>query len=453
MTATTRALRAVTLLPRSLFGRIALLLFAVTAIGFAAALLIFRYDRASFAERQFDDQKIVQLETLRAALSSLQMQDRPGFLRRLGREYGVFLVPVAERPNIGRPAFGPRMRDLEDRLREKLGEGIELRVQPSEAGPIVWVKLLAGDSAYWVGLPVPRRDAELPSRVMVWSGITLVVLLVAAYFFARRMNDPLRKLRDAVAAVGKGRTPDPLPESGPSEIAGLAMGFNRMTANLKQMEDDRALLLAGVSHDLRTPLARLRLGAEMAVHDEAMKEGMIDDIEEMDRIINQFLDFARHDDATPLAMESLDALVEEAVERYRRKGHEIGFTPATDLPHLPLRARSLERALVNLIDNAFRYGGPPIDVAVRRDANRALVEVADRGPGIPPSEVERLKRPFTRLDNARGSAAGGKLGSGLGLAIVDRVVSQHGGSFELLLREGGGTLARIALPLAAPTAR
>src|SRR5437764_7738259 len=126
-------------LPRSLFGRIALLLFAVTAIGFVAALLIFRYDRATLAERQFGDTKIVQLETVRAALASLQSQDRPGFLRRLGREYGVLLVPVAERPNIGRPALGPRMRELEDRLRARLGEETELRMQLSQAGPIVWV--------------------------------------------------------------------------------------------------------------------------------------------------------------------------------------------------------------------------------------------------------------------------------------------------------------------------
>jgi two-component system osmolarity sensor histidine kinase EnvZ len=438
------------LLPRSLFGRIALLLFAVTAIGFVAALLIFRYDRASFAERAFGDAKVVQLETLRAALGSLQSQDRPGFLRRLGREYGVFIVPVAERPNIGRPSLGPRMRELEDRLRERLGEETELRVQPSQAGPIVWVRLLAGDSAYWVGLPVPSRESELPNRVMMWSGVVLVVLLVAAYFFARRMNDPLRQLQDAVTAVGKGRTPAPLPESGPTEISGLAKGYNRMTANLKQMEDDRALLLAGVSHDLRTPLARLRLGAEMAVQDEPMKQGMIDDIEEMDRIINQFLDFARGEDATPLAMENLNALVEECVERYRRKGHTINFTPDPALPLLPLRTQSIERAIVNLIDNAFRYGSEEVDATVRKDVTKAVVDIADRGPGIPPSEVERLKRPFTRLDTARGSAAGGKLGSGLGLAIVERVVAQHGGDFQLLLREGGGTLARIALPLPKP---
>ena len=126
--------------PRSLFGRLALLLITVTVIGFVAALLIFRYDRATFAERQFDDTKIVQLETLRAALSSLQSQDRPGFLRRLGKEYGVLLLSAIERPTIGRPAMGLRMRELEQRLQERLGQDTELRLQPSAEGPIAWVR-------------------------------------------------------------------------------------------------------------------------------------------------------------------------------------------------------------------------------------------------------------------------------------------------------------------------
>ena len=439
--------------PQSLFGRIALLLITVTVIGFVAALLIFRYDRATLAERQFGDTKIAQLETLRAALSSLQSQDRPGFLRRLGKEYGVLLLSASERPTIGRPANGPRMLELQERLRARLGEDTELRLQASPEGPIAWIRLAAGDAAFWAGFTLPRADAELPTRVLMWSGIVLIVLLIAAYYFARRMNSPLQQLQDAVGAVAKGRTPPPLPESGPTEIAALAKGFNRMTSNLKQMEDDRALLLAGVSHDLRTPLARLRLVAELAVSDVAMKEGMIDDIEEMDRIINQFLDFARGEDKSPLAMNDLNALVAECTDRMRRKGHAITFEPAPDLPLLPLRGQSIERAVVNLIDNALRYGSPTVDVAVRNEGRRAAVEIADRGPGIPPSEVERLKQPFTRLDTARGSAAGGKLGSGLGLAIVDRVVTMHGGEFTLELRQGGGTLAKFTLPLPEMTGR
>ena len=438
--------------PRSLFGRLALLMIAVTAVGFAAALLIFRYDRASLTERQFSDTKIVQIETLRAALVALHSQERPGFLRRLGQEYGVRLVEVSERPEIGRPAVGPRMIELQERLRARLGLETDVRSQPSPEGPIIWIKLNAGDTAWWAGFTLPRAGAELPSRVMIWSGTVLLLLLIAAYFFALRMNRPLTRLQEAVTALGKGRTPPTLSEQGPTEIAALAKGFNRMTSNLKQMEDDRALLLAGVSHDLRTPLARLRLVAEMGVADESMKQGMVDDIEEMDRIINQFLDFARGEDKEALAMRNLNAIVEECVERYRRKGHTISFHPA-ELPIMPIRGQSLERAIVNLVDNALRYGSPTLDVALRREANMAVIEIADRGPGIPPSEVERLKQPFTRLDTARGSAAGGKLGSGLGLAIVDRVVTLHGGEFALLLREGGGTLARITLPIPVPGSR
>ena len=118
---------------------------------------------------------------------------------------------------------------------------------------------------------------------------------------------------------------------------------------------------------------------------------------------------------------------------------------------MPLREQSLERAVVNLIDNAFRYGSSKIEVSLRRNDSRAVIEIADHGPGIPPSEVERLKQPFTRLDTARGSAAGGKLGSGLGLAIVERIVGLHGGEFTLLPRgPGGGTIARITLPIASP---
>ena len=426
---------------------------AVTAVGFAAALLIFRYDRASLTERQFGDTKIVQIETLRAALASVPSQERPNFLRRLGREYGVRLIDVAERPEIGRPPMGPRMIDLQERLRAKLGPETEVRLQPSSDGPVVWIKLNAGDTSWWAGFTLPRRNSELPTRVMIWSGVVLAMLLIGAYLFALRMNRPLAQLQSAVTAVGKGQTPAPLPESGPSEIAVLARGFNRMISNLKQMESDRALLLAGVSHDLRTPLARLRLVAEMGVTDESMKQGMIDDIDEMDRIINQFLDFARGEDKEPLAMRNLNAVVEECVERYRRKGHRIAFEPDDALPAMPLREQSLDRAIVNLIDNAFRYGSATLEVRLHRDRNNAVIEIADRGPGIPPSEVERLKQPFTRLDTARGSAAGGKLGSGLGLAIVDRIVLLHGGEFDLLLREGGGTTARIALPIPGPGSR
>jgi len=269
-------------------------------------------------------------------------------------------------------------------------------------------------------------------------------LLIAAFLFARYLSRPLRVLNDAVDRVGRGDTPPPLPEDGPSEIARLNRGFNRMAANLQRVEEDRALLLAGVSHDLRTPLARLRIGIEMGAADETMRAGMIDDIEEMNRIIGQFLEFARTD--RDGARESCDAnvLVGGCVERYARAGKDVRFSPGS-LPPAVLRPTAFSRLVANLVDNALAYGAPPVEVTTRAEDGRLVVDVADRGPGIPPAEVERLKQPFTRASAARTNAGG----AGLGLAIVDRIARMHGGTFDLLPRDGGGTIARVALPIAA----
>jgi len=237
-------------------------------------------------------------------------------------------------------------------------------------------------------------------------------------------------------------SPPPLPENGPSEIVNLNRGFNDMLSNLRQIEEDRALLLAGVSHDLRTPLARLRLGIEVGSHDEESRQGMVDDIEAMDRIISQFLDFARDGREAPMEMQDPSDVVATVVERQQRAGHDVRFARGGPA-RLPLRAIAFLRLVTNLVDNALRHGAPPVEITTRYANGSAVLEVADRGPGIPTEQVERLKRPFTRGEPARSGAAG----AGLGLAIVDRIARLHGGALDLLPREGGGTIARVRLPV------
>ena len=217
-----------------------------------------------------------------------------------------------------------------------------------------------------------------------------------------------------------------LPEHGPSEIVTLNRGVNRMAANLRQLEQDRALLLAGVSHDLRTPLARLRLGVEMQARDEATRSGMVDDIEEMDRIIGQFLEFARTDEDTARDSANPDAIVGTCVERYARTDKDVCFVPG-DLPMVALRPTAFSRLVTNLIDNALAYGAPPVEVSTRRESGVIVLDVADRGPGIAAEDVARLKQPFTRASAARTNASG-VAGAGLGLAIVDRIARLHGGT-------------------------
>jgi two-component system osmolarity sensor histidine kinase EnvZ len=438
----------VTLLPRSLFGRLVLLLVIVVALAVLTSILTFRHDRAELLARQFGDTKIVQLKALRAALASAESPQRRDALAHLNQEYGVRIIPEAERPIIGIPAVGPPFDGLEERLREALGPETEIRFAPRLR--LLVVKIRAGDAGYWVGLPMPPRpEPDLPERALTWTLVVLVLLLAAAYVFARILARPLRDLTAAVAQVGRGETPPPLPEGGPSEIAAVNHGFNTMLGNLRRMEDDRALLLAGVSHDLRTPLARLRLGVEMGAgpQDAAMKEGMVADIEEMDRIIGQFLDFARGEAEAPKVMSDLDALIGARCERYAQAGRPVVFHPGR-AGTLALRPIAIARLVANLVDNALAYGRTAVDVSTALVGDHAVIDVADRGPGVRPDEVARLKQPFTRASAARAHPEGAA-GAGLGLAIVDRIARLHGGSFDLLPRDGGGTIARVTLPIAA----
>jgi len=435
----------VTLVPRSLFGRLALLLVAIVAIVMAATILLFRQDRVALLARQFGDTKIVQLQAVRAALEGSDVRERRESIFRIGREYGVRIVPESERPFMGGAPVGPVLQPLEERLREALGPGTELRVAAGRG--LLLVRVEAGGAGYWVGFPLPPRPQaeDHPSRAALWSLMLAAVLVAAAFVFARYLARPLRDLRATVERVGRGEAPAPLPETGPTEIASLNRGVNRMMANLRQLEQDRALLLAGVSHDLRTPLARLRLGIEMEARDEKTHAGMIDDIEEMDRIVGQFLDFARTNEDTTQEPADANAIVGASVDRYVRAGRDVRFA-AGSVPTAPLRPTAYSRLVANLIDNALAYGAPPVDVTTRVADGQLVLEVADRGPGIAPDQVERLKQPFTRASAARTNAAG-VAGAGLGLAIVDRIARLHGGTFDLLPRDGGGTLARVTTPL------
>ena len=426
--------------PRSLFGRLALLLLLVILVTQAAAIYLFRQDRAALLARQFSDTKLVELRSLRAALAATDPRATDATLAKFGEAYRARIVPDEERRFVGGQPQNPLLVELEQRLKAELGPGTELRIQPRLQ--LLWIKLVAGDRAYWAGFQLPPRPGEdAPSRALEWSLLILVVMLAGAYVFARYLARPLRQLNDAVASVGQGKSPPPLPDQGPSEIVNLNRGFNQMLSNLRQIEQDRALLLAGVSHDLRTPLARLRLGIEVGTRDEAARQGMVDDIDEMDRIISQFLDFAR--DGREAALETHDPsdIVATVVERHRRAGDDVRFVRGAPV-NLPLRAIAFLRLVNNLVDNALRHGAPPVEIATRSANGSVVLEIADRGPGIPDDQVERLRRPFTRGNPARSGAAG----AGLGLAIVERIARLHGGTLDLLPRDGGGTVARVTLP-------
>ena len=215
-----------------------------------------------------------------------------------------------------------------------------------------------------------------------------------------------------------------------------------MSENIKRSNAERAEILAGISHDLRTPLARLRLEAEMSIDNEEARNAVIDDIEQMDAIIAQFLDFARGEGSELHETIDINTLVTQVVVTAKR-GAPLPSMRLGEVPPIRVQRQALTRALGNLLENARKYGGEEVAVETRLAEDAVQIDILDRGPGIPPAEVARMKRPFTRLQNARTDAAG----TGLGLAIVDRIARAHGGALDLLPRAGGGLIARLRLPL------
>lgn len=432
------------LVPRTLLARSVLIIALILVVAHLAWLQIFRVSERVPRARQVAQQIVSVVNLTRAALVTSQPDKRFALLAELSRSEGIQIY-TAE-PNESVPPLPDRafLQIVATELRERLGPDTRLAVSRGGVRG-VWVSFRIDDDEYWVMLPRARIERNEPLRWIGWGIFVLLVALAGAYFMVARINRPLRQLTRAAAQVGQGRIPPPVEETGPAEISTLARAFNQMAADLKRMDDERALLLAGVSHDLRTPLSRIRLGIEMlADKDQAgLKEGIERDIEDIDSAINQFLDFARLTDSEPVTQDGdLNAIVRSVAERHARLNGDVKTT-LDPVPPLPLRPLALQRLVQNLIENALRHGGGTAEVVTGHAGTSAYIEVLDRGPGIPAGEAERMLQPFTRLDGARGSGPG----TGLGLAIVDRIARAHGGSVRLIAREGGGLRVRVELPL------
>ena len=435
-----------TLLPRSLLWRTVLLLAMLMVAGHFASLEIFRA-----AEREPRAVQIAQLiasvvNLTRSALITANPAKRLDLLRDLSQQEGIEVYADAPNEPVEALPDRPITRLIALELQRRLGEGTQLLgTRDSLHG--VWVSFKIDELEYWVRLPRERIERTEQLRWLGWGVLILLLSVVGAFLIVARINRPLRELTRATAAIGRGETPPPVVETGPAEVRTLSRAFNQMATDLQRADADRALLLAGVSHDLRTPLSRIRLGVEMLDDktDSSLKEGMVQDVEDIDAVINQFLDFARvTGEPGNLSELDLNELVHAVAERYQRQGKRVIARPAA-VPRLRLQPLAMQRLLTNLVDNALRHGGDGGEVEIETATGHAGVRLAvlDRGPGIPPADAARMLQPFTRLNEARSTP-----GSGLGLAIVDRIAKMHGGSVQLLAREGGGLEARVEFPIA-----
>jgi two-component system osmolarity sensor histidine kinase EnvZ len=424
----------------TLFARSFLLIALLILVSAAATFQLYRIYEREPRSRELAQQTTSIVNLTRAALVNADPVLRRNLLIELNDTEGIRLAPVTNDEKLEPLPEDELFALVSKKIKTAIGD--QTRFAYARDGVEgFWVSFTIDEDEYWVMLPRERFDLPFGVELFGWALVLLVLALSGAWLIANNLSRPLRAIGAAAAEVGRGRVPAPLAESGPREVRAVSAAFNRMAGDLGAMERERATVLAGISHDLRTPLARLRLALEMSGADRATAEGMNADLEEIDKVIGQFLAFARGEDEARVESD-LNAMLGDLVDGYARRDKPVSFQPA---PNAVARVAplSLRRAIANLIDNALNYAAGPVEVRTQRNGRDQLIDVLDRGPGIPPGEAERLKRPFTRLDTARS----GPGGAGLGLAIVDRIARFHGGRLELLGRDGGGLLARLYLPL------
>lgn len=341
-------------------------------------------------------------------------------------------------------------------------------VRFSQTGFIhVWVQF-DGETT-WYRVVLSSLDDRQFSPLLLYLLLIGSLSVAGGAWFARWLNRPLRRLQRAALDMSRGIYSEPLPEAGVSEVANVTHAFNKMSRSMQKLDADRSLLLAGISHDLRTPLTRIRLAVEMVssnqkssneqqnhsdelpissnedMFSETMYEGIVRDIDDMNSIIDQFVDFVRSPDMSDIAKVSLNELIHEVVLTSDYTELEsIELVLDNNVPLLWVNPTAIKRVLTNLVVNARRYGVPPIVIRSGWSKRKARVwlSVSDAGKGIAAEDFEEMCAPFRQGDTARGGE-----GSGLGLAIVRRIVDVHEGTLQVINRPGGGFSISIELPL------
>ena len=312
----------------------------------------------------------------------------------------------------------------------------------------LWIGFAIDKDQYWLQTDRSRMGAAIRSTWLIWLITAAALSLVGVAFIVRRINSPLKQLSFAASRMRGGSFDASLLDErvATSEIREVNIGFNRMAEQLSKIEQDRVIMLAGISHDLRTPLARLRLETELSVADENARAHMAADISQLDAIIDKFLDYARADPAK-LESVSLNAVVKAAVYAV---GEADDMRITVTLPdNLNVLADETEllRVMSNLIENARRYGKTAetgiaqVDITAKTREQWVMIKVRDHGMGVAPDTLPKLTRPFFRGDAARTAATG----AGLGLAIVEKTIQRMGGMFGLANTNSGGLAAHIKL--------
>jgi two-component system osmolarity sensor histidine kinase EnvZ len=429
------------------FFYLSLLVTASMATWFISFKVVERKPRA----QQVSGQIISVVTITRAALTHSAFDKRRELLIDLAHNEGlqVYLLEIDDKVIAPEPSVF--FNELATLVRNKLGKETQF-AQDVNGLSGFWVSFSIDNDQYWLRLDQERILNETGLQLLGWGAVTLIFTLLGAALISKLINDPLSRLSTAARMVAKGKRPRPLPEVGPKEILEANLSFNQMVDDLARVESDRAVILAGISHDLRTPITRMQLEIEMANLSDEARSGMQSDLSQMDGIIHQFLDYAKPIDNVQFNHFDLSALIDQVIDDFTRL-HQIHCNSSIT-PEIIMHGNAVEmrRLLNNIFENARRYGQTAnsqltsIDIhcQYRSDDDKEGVELIlrDHGEGVSEEEIPHLLRPFTRSDASRSQANG----SGLGLAIVKRIVKRHHGELQVKNHPQGGLQFSIFFP-------
>lgn len=431
--------------PRTLFGRsamtiaLSLVVFMVLSMGSAVYFIAI-----PMAKRSADDFAAV-IVSAAHSLQSLPAEMHADLKQQLLWNHGLIVtdhIHVLSEKSFDVPYY----IFFQDALTRRAGH--ELQVFEADMGPLIWVDVPAREEMFRIGFDRKRVGTNPPIVLLTAIGAGAFLTWLVSLFELRRVSRPLARLSAAVASVGHGSKPPVLAEDGPDEIAALSRAFNQMSSDLETLAENRTVMVAGISHDLRTPLTRLGLAVEMLDEegsDPQLIAGIRRDLAAMNSLIGQFLDFSKGlEDERPVQLDLWQVIEDQAAD-LRRDGVDVRLSGCEQPCPYNADPVALRRLLANLLENAAHYGGSePIDVDLQCDEHAIAVSICDRGPGVPADQVELVFQPFHRLESARSKRTGG---SGLGLAITRQLAIKHGWTIELLPRDGGGTVAKVRLPI------
>ncbi len=445
--------------PSGVAGRVALILIGGILVIYAFGFLLFARDRRIETTRVFAQSVVDRMTAIVALMEAAPVEDRAALLQAVNsptlwvtwaaeppepsghevpfedavREY---LLPLRDRP----------IRiDMPDHWRQWHAEGPPAHGPPPDLQPSRRKLLISVGQAdgSWLIFSVSSQytAGSWVVRTLVWSVLTVGIVALVGVWAARRVTAPISRFAAAADRLGVDVEAPALSETGPKELRQAIHAFNRMQDRLRRLVADRTLMLAAISHDLRTMLTRLRLRADF-IDDPEQQAKALADLDEMTAMLDATLSFAR-DDAASEERTKVDiaSLLQSLCDDLGDTGKPVTYD-GPDRMTLVGRPLALRRAFANLIDNALGYGGEA-EVRLATEADTVSVEIADRGPGIPAGKREQVFAPFYRLEESRSRETGG---TGLGLAVVRSIVRRHGGDIVLKDRTGGGLIARVVLP-------